>query len=317
MVFNKLIEVRFLLVWFCVAIVTPADVCGQGFTTVKTGKGIEILENGKKVLLYQERPKSLDGKYERTGYVHPLYSLNGKVLTEDFPEDHPYHHGIFWAWHQILLNDKKIADGWICENISWQPVKLIIAKKKPFVMLQSEMLWKSRLNSDKSIAIIKENTKIIVHKSSRQYRTIDFDISLFALVDTLKIGGSDDAKGYGGFCLRLKLPRDISFFSGTKEVVPEDTAVTAGAWIYFSGSFDGITRPKNGIAVFCKPSNPGFQQQWILRKELSMQNVPYPGRSPVIVPRKGLRLRYRIIISKSTMSNDDIEKLFQQYIRKT
>lgn len=313
----KSIQVRLLFVWFCFTISTQTKVCSQDFTTVKTDEGIEILENGKKVLFYQKRPKSLGGKYERAGYVHPLYSLNEKVLTEDFPYDHPYHHGIFWAWHQIVLNDKKIADGWISENISWNPVKVNVKKRKETVTLQSEIIWKSILLRNEPKAIIKENTKITVHESTGQYRTIDFDISLFALVDSLKIGGSDDAKGYGGFCLRLKSPNDISFVSGNKEVIPEETAVEAGQWMGFSGSFDGETWPKIGIVVFCNPSNPGSPQQWILRKGTSMQNVPYPGSTPVTLSRKGLRLAYRIIILSIDMSSDDIEKLYQQYIRKS
>jgi hypothetical protein len=53
------------------------------------------LEQGRKVLFYQEQPKSVDGKYERAGYVHPLYSLNEKVLTDDSPADHPFHREFF------------------------------------------------------------------------------------------------------------------------------------------------------------------------------------------------------------------------------
>ena len=79
--------------------------------TVRSNDGVEILENGKKVLFYQVRPKSV-----RAGFIHPLYDLNEKILTDDAPEDHPYHRGIFWAWHQIILNDKNIADGWVGEH---------------------------------------------------------------------------------------------------------------------------------------------------------------------------------------------------------
>ncbi len=214
-----------------------------------------------------------------------------------------------------MLNDKEIADGWICENISWKPVKLKIKKKEEFVMLQSEMLWKSVLQHNKSKAIVKENTKITVYKSTAQYRAIDFDIQLFALVDNLKIGGSDDDKGYGGFSLRLKLPKDISFVSKNKEVMPQETAVEAGPSMNFRGSFDNETSPKTGVVVFCNPSNPGPQQQWILRKKTSMQNIPYPGRTPIALPKNGLKLKYRIIIHNGEMSNEDIEKLYQKYIR--
>ncbi len=77
-------------VFFCCIFFSYTQVYGQHFTTVKLNEGIEISEKDKRILFYQQRPKSLDGKYKRTGYVHPLYSLNENVLTEDFPEDHPY-----------------------------------------------------------------------------------------------------------------------------------------------------------------------------------------------------------------------------------
>jgi hypothetical protein len=308
----KLIQVKFL--FYCITVL-PAQVYGQLFTTVKTHEGVEILENGKKVLFYQQQPKSLNGKYERAGYVHPLYSLHEKILTEDFPEDHPYHRGIFWAWHQIILNNKKIADGWLSENISWQPIQLEIIKKEEFVVLQSDMLWKT-VQSNISKSIAKEHTKITVHKTTGEYRVIDFDIRLVALVDSLKIGGSDDAKGYGGFCIRLKLPADISFVSNQTTITPMETAVTAGPWMDFRGSFDNETSSKTGVVIFTHPSNPGLHQQWILRKESSMQNIPYPGKIPVVLSKNGWRLRYRIIIYDAVMSTDHLEKLYHQYIHK-
>lgn len=307
----KLIPARLLL---CCITLPFSQASGQRFTTITSDEGIEILENGKKVLFYQQRSKSLDGKYERAGYVHPLYSLNEKILTEDLPEDHPYHRGIFWAWHQIVLNDKKIADGWISENISWNPVKLNVKTGKENLILQSELVWSVKQEQGDSTAIIKENTAITVHKSTEQYRAIDFDIQLSALVDSLKIGGSDDAKGYGGFCLRLNLPKDISFISNNTTITPMETAVYAGPWMNFTGSFDGVSMPKNGIAVFSQSS--ANQQPWILRKEKSMQNIPYPGRAAIALSKKGWGLKYRVIIHNGDMSADDIEKLYHQYIQR-
>jgi len=311
--FSKTQRTKFLFLFFCCSMATFTKVCAQHFTTIKTDEGVEISENGKKVLFYQQQPKSLNGKYERAGYVHPLYDLNEKVLTEDSPDDHPYHRGIFLAWHQIILNNKKIADGWVSENISWLPVKLKIKKKEELITLESEMLWKSVLEN-KTVPIIKEETSITVHASTDTYRAIDFDIHLFALMDSLKIGGSDDIKGYGGFCLRLKLPKNISFVSQNKEVIPEETAVEAGPWVDITGSFNNDSSSKTGIAVFDNPANLGPHHRWILRRETSMQNIPYPGKMPVALPKSGLRLTYRIIIHKNNMSSDDIEALYEQYI---
>lgn len=311
---HKSIQALIFIFFFCIPTLLYKQAFGQGLTATKTKEGIEIYENEKKVLFYRQSPKSLDGKYERANYVHPLYSLNGNVLTEDFPEDHPYHRGIYWAWHQILLNNKPIADGWTCENISWIPIKEKIKNGKESIVLQSEVLWKVKI-AQQITDIVRETTKITVHTSTNQYRAIDFDIHLFALLDSLKIGGSEDIKGYGGFCLRLKLPGDISFASQGKEVMPQDTAVTAGPWMNFNGSFDSENLPQTGIAVFRSPSNPGPQQKWILRKKESMQNTPYPGRTAMTLSRKGWRLAYRIIIHNGSTSVDDLEKLYQQYVR--
>jgi len=65
------------------------------FTFIRNDQGIELSQNGNPVFFYQEKPKSLDGKYICNNYLYPLYSLNGDTLTEEFPVDHPYHRGIF------------------------------------------------------------------------------------------------------------------------------------------------------------------------------------------------------------------------------
>lgn len=310
--YNKSARLIFLFFIFSILFLnTGLD--AQHFTTIKTKEGIEILENGKKVLFYQVQQKSVDGKYERAGYVHPLYSLNENILTDDMPADHPYHRGIFWAWHQIILNDKNIADGWMSEHINWKSIGVKIKKHRNKIELHSQLLWNAELSAGQFTPIVKEEAVITVFKATAQYRLIDFDINLFALVNHLKIGGSDDVKGYGGFCLRLKLPGDLSFSSENKEVVPRETAVFAGPWMDFIGSFDGRNALKSGVTVFGYPPAADARYPWILRSATSMQNIPYPGRTPVELSRQGLHLSYRIIVHSGEMSDGDIEKLYKEY----
>jgi hypothetical protein len=302
-----------LIFFYLFTINTVAN--GQCFTTKKSQEGVEIMENGKKVLFYQVHPKSVDGKYVRSGFIHPLYSLNEKILTDDMPPDHPYHRGIFWAWHQIILNGKNIADGWTIEHISWNPIKMKVKKNEESVILQSQIIWNAEMDDNKKpMPIVREKTKIKVFRSTDQYRVVDFDIHLYALKDNLQIGGSDDPKGYGGFSLRLKLPKDLTFISGNKKVIPEETPVLAGPWMDFVGSFEGESLSKSGVIVFGYPSASVHKYPWILRNVTSMQNVPFPGRTAIPLSRRGLRLTYRIIIHKGEMRNADIEKLYEQYI---
>ena len=215
-----------LTVFLCHCIFLSA----QDFSATKRPQGIEVSQGENRVLFYQIEPKSLDGKYERAHYIHPLYGLDGTVLTEDFPADHPHHHGVFWSWHEIIHNGKAIADGWTSENIGWEASKSRKRRTGSNFLLESEVLWKSVINDSRK-AIVREFSKILVYSAATHYRVIDFDIHLAPLVEGLEIGGSDDAKGYGGFSWRLKLPEDIRFMNSEREITPEVTAVHAGPWL--------------------------------------------------------------------------------------
>ena len=185
----------------CTIIFNP--ISAQKFSYKKSPEGIEISENNKSVLFFQTKPKTVSGKYERTGYVHPLYDLNGNVLTEDSPEDHPYHRGIFWAWHQIVVDGKNVADGWMSEHISFIPGKMQITKSPSNTILTAQLTWKVTDSINPARNIVSEISRINIYKAKEHYRIIDFDIYLKPLVNDLKLGGSDDAIGDGGFCLRV------------------------------------------------------------------------------------------------------------------
>ena len=298
---------------FCAAVFPGQNVIAQSLTAVRSAEGIEISEGSSKVLFYQIIPKSLHGKYERANYVHPLYGLNGEVLTEDFPDDHPHHHGIFWSWHQIIHEDERIADGWTSENISWEVVEAKILRRKEKISLNNHVIWSSALQGGQPQPIVREDSKITVHSVTAGYRIIDFDIRLAPLVEHIKIGGSDDEKGYGGFSWRIRLPDDIRFLSDGKEVEAQTMAVDAGPWLDFQGSFAGDGHPKSGIAIFSHPDNPGHPQPWILREKKSMQNLAFPGTKAVDIPDEGLRLRYRMVIHDIKVDRSDLEKIFQDY----
>lgn len=281
-------------------------------SSITNQDGIAILEDTTKVLFYQIKPKSLNGKFERASYIHPLYSLDGTVITEDFPEDHLHHHGIYSAWHQILVNDELIGDGWMGENISWEVTNAVVTNDDNRIAIVSEVLWKGLVN-DKKEAIVRENLEIIVHESNDKLRIIDYNFDLVPLRDSIRIGGSDDAKGYGGFSLRFKLPDDIRFMADEGEVQAKVESVEAGPWMDFTGSFDGEGSPAGGVLVICHPSNPGSPEPWILRKQRSMQNAAFPGRAPAELPKEGLEFQYRLIIHKGDLNKEAIEEMYKEY----
>lgn len=258
-------------------------------------QGLELYECGKPVFHYQKEPKVIGGRYICSNYLHPLYSLDGDTLTEEAPEDHPYHRGIYWAWHQIYIGEHSIADGWVMENISHEITNLVTRTDETSAIIETDVLWKSPLWQN-GAPFVKEHTIIITHKLEKMLRIIDFEIRLKALTEGVRIGGSDDEKGYGGFCVRIKLPDDVVFTSRNGSVTPQNLQIEAGPWMDISGSL-GRPGRRSGLAIVCDPQTPNYPAPWILRQKGSMQNIVFPGRNMITVPMKNdLILKYRLLI---------------------
>ena len=284
---------------------------------VETDEGFGFFEGEEKVLFYQRMPKCLDGKYSRCHYIHPLYGLDGEILTEDFPSDHLHHRGIFWAWHQVLVGDKRVGDGWSLKDIAWDVYDAkTLSLNNGSSALKVKVFWKSPLWTDaegRQKPFVKETTIIRVEPASAGTRKIDFQISLLALEDGVRIGGAANEKAYGGFSARIRLPKDISFTGQGGDVTPAGTPIKAGPWLDFSGHF-GEQGQVSGLAILCHRSLPGYPQQWILRRTGSMQNAVYPGQEPVSLSReKPLVLRYRLIVHRGDAQQINLVQLQAQY----
>jgi hypothetical protein len=276
---------------------------------VKTGEGYQFLEADSPVLFYRTAPKATEeGTYSRADYCHPVYGLDGQVLTEDFPKDHLHHRGIFWAWHQVYVGNAPMGDMWACEDFTWDIRTVqILPPQQDSAALRASVYWKSSRWKNGLEPFAREAVTIRVHQVADDTRLIDFDIEILAIEEGLRIGGSNDVKGYGGFSTRIVLPADIQMSDPNGPVTPQNTAVTAGDWMDFSGTFGGTA---SNFAILVHPSNPGHPRQWILRSSGSAQNVAYPGREPIPVSAtKPLALRYRLVLHKDA----DLDQLFQWY----
>ncbi len=283
------------------------------FEFTANDQGMLLTENHRSVFFYQQKNKILAGRYKVSNYLHPLFSLAGDTLTEESPRtDHPYHRGIFWAWHQHIIDNRSIGEGWTMEGISYDVVSVRKKVTASYARIEPTVLWRSSQYFDGK-PYIEEKTIIIVHPSEPDIRKIDFEISLRALVPGVRIGGADDEKGYGGFCQRVKLPDGLIFTSSNGPVTPQNTQIKAGPWMDLSGAY-GKNGSVSGITILCHPSTPNYPAPWILRQKLSMQNIVFPGREPVLIPMdKPVVLRYRLIIHNGNAGNIDLPRLQSEY----
>lgn len=282
---------------------------------VPTDDGVWLQERDTKVLFYQRRPKSKDGKYTRANYVHPLQDLDGEPLTEDFPADHLHHRGIFWAWHQITIGGKAVGDPWALKDCGWEVRDVKAESSDSGMSLRTTVYWLSPLWQDAKGAskpFVREQAVIHAHRAEKERRIVDFEIALTALEPETRIGGAAPTPGYGGFSPRLRLPKDVRFLGPKGEVQPLPEPVDPAPWIDVAGTFanDRIS----GVAMLTHPTTPGFPQPWILRRRGSMQNPVYPGATPVLLPmEKPLVLRYRLVIHRGAASAEQIDRWQREY----
>lgn len=85
----------------------------SGALTVREDSDTITVSSQKRVLLVYNKtspavPDGIDPVYHRSGFLHPVLSPSGAVVTATFPVDHPHQHGIFSAWVNTTWNDRPL-----------------------------------------------------------------------------------------------------------------------------------------------------------------------------------------------------------------
>jgi hypothetical protein len=83
-------------------------------TAIREADGVAVNQGGRKVLRYQMQgklPTGVGQAFLRGGYLHPIFTPAGTLVTDDYPGDHRHHHGIWSAWASTTFEGRHI-DFW-------------------------------------------------------------------------------------------------------------------------------------------------------------------------------------------------------------
>ncbi len=76
-----------------------------------TGKAYQFRIGKQPVLNYNYKhipaPKSLDALYGRSAHIHPIWTPNGKIVSDEFPPDHAHQSGLFLAYTNTEFEGRK------------------------------------------------------------------------------------------------------------------------------------------------------------------------------------------------------------------
>lgn len=224
----------------------------------------------------------------RSNYIHPVYGLNGEMLTRDWSKDHPHHRGIYWAWPEVEFGSKR-GDLHALQIVFARPTGNIkLEGGRGFARVEAENIW---MWEDK-VPIVQEVAVIQAYSSTDKGRIIDLAFRFVALKDSVTLARRE-TKFYGGLNVRMQTPKqqEISTFRDTTNVDPRR------AWSDLSGLFTGASS-KSGMTVLQYHQNPDYPGDWIQYPELSWCQPTFPaaGTRYPLVPGKPLILRYRLFI---------------------
>lgn len=237
----------------------------------------------------------------RSNYIHPLFGLEGEMLTRDWPDGgHPHHRAIFWAWPEVVYGSE-LGDLYALQKVFARPTGKIEYTSGPvFAQIMAENLWMWKDTE----AIVREHVVIRVYRATSTGRIIDLTIKLHALKDSITIA-TRNTDSYGGLNLRMQTPelQEISYFTDEVDSKP------IRAWSDFNGVFNGASSA-SGLMVLQHHDNPDYPGDWVEYPNLAWVQPTFPasGTRYPLSTEKALILRYRLIIHAGGKPAEDISR---------
>jgi hypothetical protein len=308
------LSVRFRLLIFTLflgacATATPSEGSFR-FVEDSTGGALVIFEGSAPVLAYRygdQCPEGIPLDRTRSSYLHPIWGLDGEILTDDFPADHHHHRGLSWMWPRMKVGEREVElwhirgirdrfVEWIERDSDERGARLVIGNE-----------W---ILDDGTIAA-HERVRIEVHPATERGRAIDIEIGIEVLDEPIVLQGQVD-KGYGGLNLRFAPREDTVLFTDTGRQ-ESDSDRQRFAWGDLSARFEGREEP-SGIAILVHPDHPDAPVPWTLR-HYGDSNAAWPGVDAVLLePGELLTLTYRLWVHRGAAPAGEVEAAWRSYV---
>jgi hypothetical protein len=273
-------------------------------------QGLGLWEGERPVLVYNHGVRLAPGvpaDRARSSYIHPLYGLDGKAITDDFPKDHYHHRGLFWAWPHVTVDGRE-TDLWALKGIETRFVRWVRKEVLPDrAVLQIENGWFTPERK-----AVREDVRITVHPAEAHARAIDLDVTITPLQRPITIEGAE-GKSYGGPTLRFAPGED------TRIIVPsgltkEDLYMAPLPWADLTRRWTASGGSAGGATIMIAPDHPDYPPTWLTR-HYGVLCVGWPGvKARSLEADKPVRLRYRVWVHDGTPDASEIAKMYARYL---
>lgn len=291
--------------------------------TKKDGQ-LLITENGKNVLQYNCKtvypPEGVDTIYKRSGFIHPLWSPAGHVLTRINPPDHRHHVGIWNPWTHVLFRGK-VIDFWnlVKDQGTVRFANFISKTEGPvyggFKALQEHVVLDVPPIEKETVAL-DEVWDVRVYNIGSKMWLWDFTSILNCATDDPVIL---EKYRYGGFGFRATgdWNNQNSKILTSAGKARKEADATRARWCMIDGDVDS---GHSGILFMDYPTNYNFPEPmrvWPVnangRGDVFFSFSPTRNMDFPLYPDKRYVLKYRMLVYEGSISKEQAEKVWQSF----
>lgn len=252
--------------------------------------------------------------YGRSGFIHPVYSPKGKVVTGAFPEDHPHQHGLMFAWTSAEYEGQKV-DFWNAQKkqAKIEHVKTVKADKDSIEAKLRHVITAG-----------KHNDVTVLNETWTLTRVEHDALNVFDLVSVQTCATDKPLKlrkhKYGAMCIR----GPASWSNGEAMLTSEGKTQTQGNhtrpnWVALFGRADMQGKAIGeycGIAAMSHPDNLHGPQPVRLHPEMS-----YFCFAPMILdgfeitPEKPYVSKFRFVAYDGKPDPKQLDAIWEDYAK--
>ncbi len=268
-----------------------------------------LWEGADRVMVYNHGMLLAEGAPEdrrRSSYVHPIFGLDGEVLTDDFPKDHYHHRGLFWTWPHVKVGGEEF-DLWTIKGIRQRFERFLVQHTASTgATLAVENGW---FVEDRKV--MRERIWFRVYPANESGRCIDVDCFWIPTDRPVSLAGAA-GKSYGGMTLRFA-PRTDTRITTTLGSENKDLAMTHLPWADFSARFEGRDA-FSGAALFVADDHPDYPPTWLTRHYGALC-LGWPGvEAQTFPPSKPIHCRYRVWVHRDAPAKQTVEDAYEAYL---
>jgi hypothetical protein len=283
---------------------------------------VTISADGSKLLRYNSQivypPAGVDSIFKRSGFIHPLWTPNGQVLTRIQPPDHYHHYGIWNPWTHVLFEGDTI-DFWnlykkngtvrFSDFISQNSGSLFAE----YTVHHEHVVFKN--DSTEVIALNELQTVRVSKTTDKDYYFVDFTIEMECGTKSPFLLLEYRYGGFGWRAIETWNPENSEVLTSENKT-RKDVDGTTARWCIVQGE---LGTDYGGIVIFSHPENYNHPEPLRIWPEDSNGGEMFVNVAPtktmdwLLEPDTTYTLRYRLIVFNGHFTKEQAEIGWQQY----